>query len=275
MRFVDLTSPIHTKSTAPTKVKISRINHSRGAKLLALETIIAERGAVNKLKNIILYILGIRKLRLKDFPDKKGLAWENIVTMTHRGTHMDAPYHFGPEYENTKAKTIDQIPLEWCYGDGVILDFAHKKPGELIAKEDIFVALANIDYSIKPFDIVFIRTGCDRFWDQAEYMTEYPGLDQEALRYLLEKGVKIIGVDSYSLDRPSFSMAKDYFKNGRNKNYLWPTHFLGREMEYCHIEQIANLDKVGRPTGFKVCCFPMLIEDGSAGWTRVVAILDA
>jgi kynurenine formamidase len=41
-------------------------------------------------------------------------------------------------------------PLEWFYGDGVILDFRHKNPRELIAVKDLKEALKEISYKIKP-----------------------------------------------------------------------------------------------------------------------------
>jgi kynurenine formamidase len=37
---------------------------------------------------------------------------------------------------------------------------------------------------------------------------------------------------------------------------------------------LANLDQLPRPFGFKVACFPVKLTGGSAGWSRVVAILE-
>ncbi|MDP2906516.1 MAG: DNA polymerase/3'-5' exonuclease PolX, partial [Nanoarchaeota archaeon] len=62
---------------------------------------------------------------------------EKIVLSTHSGTHLDAPWHYAPVSEGKKAKTIDQIPLEWCYGNGVVLDFRRKKDGALITVKDL------------------------------------------------------------------------------------------------------------------------------------------
>jgi kynurenine formamidase len=50
---------------------------------------------------------------------------------------------------------------------------------------------------------------------------------------------------------------------------------VGRKKEYCHIEKMANLDKVPtKPFGFKVPCFPAKISKAGAGWCRAVAILE-
>jgi hypothetical protein len=40
------------------------------------------------------------------------------------------------------------------------------------------------------------------------------------------------------------------------------------------MEKLANLSAIGRPFGFKVCCFPVKIKGASAGWTRPVAIVE-
>ena len=71
------------------------------------------------------------------FPDQLGLANEKILLDSHAGTHMDAPWHFGPLCESRAAKTIDQIPLEWCFGPASVLDVRHKKAGETITPEDL------------------------------------------------------------------------------------------------------------------------------------------
>ena len=54
----------------------------------------------------------------------------------HTGTHVDAPYHYGPTSEGLPARTIDQVPLEWCLAPGVVLDVRHKAAGEFITPAD-------------------------------------------------------------------------------------------------------------------------------------------
>jgi cyclase len=55
---------------------------------------------------------------------------------------------------------------------------------------------------------------------------------------------------------------------------VWTAHKAGIKKEYCHIEKLANLDRLPEPYGFKVACFPVKLTGGSAGWSRVVAIFD-
>ena len=73
-----------------------------------------------------------------------GLGWANdYVTLgTHVGTHIDARWHYHPKSEGKKAKTIDEVPAEWFYGDGVVIDMRHKKSGGLITVSDLEESLS-------------------------------------------------------------------------------------------------------------------------------------
>ena len=54
-----------------------------------------------------------------DLPDGEGWAVEQVSLSTHNGTHLDAPYHFASTMDGGKrAITIDEVPLEWCMGQG-------------------------------------------------------------------------------------------------------------------------------------------------------------
>lgn len=211
-------------------------------------------------------------IRAEEFPEGKYCAAEIVTLGTHNTTHLDAPYHFYPTSEGKPAKTIDQIPLEWCYGDGVVLDFHHQKKGYGIRAADIEEALAKIKYAVKPLDIVLIRTDTDKHYHEVGYEYMHPGMTREATISLIDRGVKVMGIDAWGWDRPFDDMVAE-FKAG-NKKQLWESHYLGKEREYCHIERLANLDQIPRPYGFKVSVFPIKIEGASAGWVRAVAILE-
>jgi kynurenine formamidase len=215
---------------------------------------------------------GMYGLKPEEFPDGKYCATEVVTLGTHNTTHLDAPYHFGALSEGKPAKTIDQIPLEWCYGDGVVLDFHHKKKGEGITAKDVQEELQRIGYKIKPFDIVLIRTDIYKRYDEPGYEEMHPGMTREGTFWILNQGVKVTGTDAWGWDRPIEIMAQE-LKAGK-KDSFWEAHFLGKEKEYCHIERMANLDKIPKPFGFKVAAFPIKIEKGSAGWVRAVAILE-
>jgi kynurenine formamidase len=215
-------------------------------------------------------LLGVRP---DDLVWSNGLGWavEDIQAITHTGTHVDAPYHYGPQSEGKRARTIDRVPLEWCLAPGVVLDVRHKKAGEFITIADLQTALASISYQLRPLDIVLLQTGCDKRLGSPDYFGQ-PGLGREGVLWLVEQGVKVIGIDAYTLDRPFASMAADYQRTGDGR-YIWPAHFAGIEREYCQIEKLANLDQLPRPHGFVVSCLPVKIQGASAGWCRAVALV--
>lgn len=74
----------------------------------------------------------------------QGWAVEEIQAITHTGTHVDATYHYGAVSEGRPARTIDQVPLEWCFAPGVVLDVRHKQAGEFLAVADLEGALQRI-----------------------------------------------------------------------------------------------------------------------------------
>jgi kynurenine formamidase len=208
-----------------------------------------------------------------ELPDGLGWAAEHINLTTHAGTHMDAPYHYHPTMDRGKpAMTIDEVPLEWFFGDGVLLDFRHKGDGEKITAEDVEKELRRIAYEIKPMDIVLIRTGADSAWGTREYLTKGAGMTRESTLYLTDKGVRVTGIDAWSWDRPMMYMEQEYKATG-NAKVIWEAHFAGIEVGYCHMEKLTNLSAIGRPYGFTVCCFPVKIKRASAGWARPVAIV--
>ena len=69
-------------------------------------------------------------LKKTDLPGEEGWAMETITVSTHNGTHMDAPYHYHSTMNNgQRAITIDEVPLEWCFSDGVKFDLRSYEDG--------------------------------------------------------------------------------------------------------------------------------------------------
>jgi kynurenine formamidase len=256
LRYIDLSIAIeHDLPSDPEilRPKIKYMDHKAGAKEMTE-----------------IFFHGLQREQLP-----KGLGWaaEFLTLTTHSGTHLDAPYHYHPFMSNgERSLTIDEVPLEWCDSDGVVLDFSHKADGERITSEDVQRELDRIEYRIKPMDIVLIRTGADSAWGQPEYLVKGAGMTRESTLYILEKGVKVVGIDAWSWDRPLPFLAKEFQQNG-DPSIIWEAHFAGIEMGYCHLEKLANLSEIGRPHGFRVCCFPVKVKGASAGWARPVAIV--
>jgi kynurenine formamidase len=205
------------------------------------------------------------------YSDGHGWAIENLTVGSHTATHIDAPYHYGATSEGKPARRIDEVPLEWCFGPGVVLDMRHRKPGEVISIADLQQKLREIRYTLRPNDIVLVHTGAAQRWGTPEYFRQ-PGLDRESTLWLVNQGIHMIGIDAWTLDR-EFAAQIDDFKRTGDGRHIWPAHFAGITKEYCQIEKLANLERLPRPHGFFVSCFPVKIKGGSAGWCRAVALV--
>jgi kynurenine formamidase len=212
-------------------------------------------------------------LQPEDLPDGEAWAIEKIELITHNGTHLDAPYHFASTMNRgERAITIDEVPLDWCFRPGVKLDFRGFDDGYVVQAADVAAELARIGHTLSPFEIVVINTRAGLRYGQDDYLTAGCGMGLEATLYLLERGVRLTGTDAWSWDAP-FSHTADRYAETGNAGLIWEGHKAGREIGYCHLEKLHNLE-VLPPTGFTVSCFPVKIRAASAGWTRAVAILD-
>jgi len=251
MKIIDLSVPLEISDSEPQKIEI--IHHSH-------------RESVASMANMF-------GCKADDLPDGLGWAVDTLTLSTHAGTHVDAPWHYAPVSEGKRARTIDQMPLDWFYGDGVVVDMRHKTKGSVIEIKDLESALKKIGADLKPGNIVLIQTGTDQYWGKPEYFDSGCGMSKKSTLWLIEQGIRVMGTDAWGWDRPFWAIKEAFEKTGE-KDSLWGAHFAGIEKEYCHIEKLANLDKLPAPSGFKVACFPVKITGASAGWARVVAIIE-
>ncbi|MGW6796726.1 cyclase family protein [Streptomyces chartreusis] len=208
-----------------------------------------------------------------DLPDGEGWAMERVSMTTHSGTHLDAPYHYASTMNNgERAITIDEVPLEWCFQPGVKLDLRHLPDGHVVTPEDIDAALAAIGHTLAPLEIVLINTRAGSRYGEPDYVQSGCGMGREATLHLLEQGVRVTGTDAWSWDAPFAHTARRFGESG-DGSIIWEGHKAGRQIGYCHIEKLGNLEQLP-PSGFLVACFPVKVHAASAGWTRAVAIFD-
>ena len=209
----------------------------------------------------------------EQIPDAEGWAIEHVQLTTHAGTHLDAPWHFASTMDGGKrAITIDEVPLEWCFQPGVKLDFRHFEDGYVATAADVEKELGRIGHTLKPLDIVVVNTSAGARYGSDDYLPTGCGMGREATLYLTSRGVRITGTDAWSWDAPFVHTAKK-FAETHDPAIVWEGHKASREIGYCHMEKLSNLDQLPT-TGFMVSCFPVKIKGASAGWTRAVAIIE-
>jgi arylformamidase len=167
---------------------------------------------------------------------KDGYNDHFISIGTHVGTHIDAPLHM-----LEGGLSLDKLPIEQFVGNGRVVEVTGKT----------FDAVKQA--GILAGDIVLFCTGMsDKYHDPA-YFEDYPAMTEEVARYLVEAKVKMVGVDTCSVDN------QDGF----------PIHKILLAGNVLIIENLTNLNQL---TGkdFKVYALPLNLQiDGSPA--RVIA----
>jgi kynurenine formamidase len=203
--------------------------------------------------------------------DGEGWAVEEFRRLgTHNSTHVDAPWHYNSRIRGEPAQTIDELPLEWFFSRGVVVDATAKADGEQVDVADFDAGLDAAGHGLEPLDIVLVRTGRDEFYGAPDYIARGPAVTADATRWLFERGVRVMGIDAWGWDGPLHFQAEAARAADRS-GVFWAAH--QADLPYSQIERLFNLAALP-PTGFQVACFPLKIVGASAAPARVVAILD-
>jgi kynurenine formamidase len=252
VRIIDLSAPIAPsppEAPALLRTDILYADHEAGAAQIA-------------------QMFGVGRELLRD---GEGWALEVFTQFgTHNSTHVDAPYHYNSTVAGAPAQRIDELPLDWFFRPGVVLDFHSRADGETIEVADLEASLGAAGHRLAERDIVLLRTGCDAFYGDPDYMARGPGVSADATRWLYERGVRVMGIDAWGWDRPLHLQATEALAQGR-EGIFWAAHQV--DLAYSQIERLMGLDRLPS-TGFTVACFPLRLVGGSAAPARVVAILD-
>ncbi len=251
MRLVDLSAPIEPSPPElpePLRTEIVFHDHAHGA---------AEIEA--------LFGLPARLLR-----DREGWATDEFTRLgTHNTTHVDAPWHYNSTIGGEPAPSIEELPLDWFYGDGVMLDASAKGDGDPVDVPDFEAELERIGHVFGERDIVLLRTGRDEFYDRPEYLALGPRVTAEATCWLYERGVRVMGIDAWGWDGPLHLQAEEARRRDE-PGVFWAAH--QADLVYAQIERLVNLASLP-PSGFTVACFPLKLVGGSAAPARVVGIV--
>lgn len=110
---------------------------------------------------------------------------DHIISMgTHAGTHIDAPMHM---IEN--GKSLNQLDMSKFIGRGVYVDCSNGIELDGLLKANI-----------KPGDIVLLNTGMSDHFFESVYYDNYLVMSEEVANYLIEREIKMVGLDTGSAD---------------------------------------------------------------------------
>ena len=249
VRLVDLSRPVGPTPSEPNPPRLRTMSHEDGAELWE-------------------HLFGIPPGAL---PTGLGFAGEVAELSTHAGTHVDAPWHYAPTSEGEPAQRIDEVPLSRFVGPAVVLDVSDLPTGYLVSPGDVEERLRNIGHDLSPGEILLFRTGADEAWGTEGYFGYGCGLGREAVLHLVERGVRLMGTDAWSLDRP-YPVIGAEWREKRDPSLLWPAHYAGAERAYCHLEKLTNLAALPA-VGATLLCMPIKVEGGSGAWVRAVGLV--
>lgn len=179
---------------------------------------------------------------------RDGYSVESYYSVTHSGTHIDAPYHMIED-----GRTVDNIPLNQIIGDGYCI--RPKINGTEITKR-MLMDVWKPEYDGK---IILIHTG----WDKKrsftrEFQFQFPGLSTDTVDFLLEHRPAVIGIDTLGIEPYDHS---DF-----------PVHKALLKHDMVFIEDLANLDQLENGKKYLVVALPLKIAGGSGSMARVVAL---
>ena len=190
--------------------------------------------------------------RQPHFEKKMKLEQGDIANVTymkmgvHTGTHVDAPCHFLKE-----GNAVEHLSLEMLIGDAVVIEALDV---DLITKE--VLEKANIPANTLR---LLVKTRNSEHWtkESTEFDPNYVALSADGSKYLVEKGIRLVGVDSLSV---------------APFNDVTPTHeiLLGAEIVIVEGLNLAKI-KVGHYT---LCCLPLKIAGSDGSPARAVLIED-
>ncbi len=177
------------------------------------------------------------------FLDRDGYNNFSLTTVMHAGTHVDSPMHL------TRCRRfISEIPPENFTGRGILLD---------VRGQQIIETRAGYEKNIEEGSVLLLYTGWDRLYGKDEYYADHPCISAELGELIVKKGVRAVGIDCPSPDKPPF-----------------PIHRLLLENNIFILENLTNLDRLLDAWNFEVFAFPLKIDADSSPVRAVARVYD-
>jgi kynurenine formamidase len=183
-----------------------------------------------------------------------GFEAHNWLLSEHTGTHTDAIFEYDPA-----GSTLDTMPLEYYYGSAIALDLSAVRHPDFITADVLVAAEEASTQEIQRGDIVLLHTGHgERTYPSEEFVTTYAGLSEDGARWLAERGVVNIGIDTLSIDHTD--------------DDTYSGHRICADFQIVNTENLTNLDQL-LDQRFQYFGLPLRLRAGTGSPIRAVAVL--
>lgn len=112
----------------------------------------------------------------------------NLAMSCHSGTHVDAPLHFVKG-----GQSVENIPLDLLVGKVFVLDLSQSRE----------ITLADLEkfWPQEKVDRVLFKTPNSKIWKTGPetFVEEFCALREKETRWLLKKGIRLVGIDYLSI----------------------------------------------------------------------------
>jgi arylformamidase len=173
--------------------------------------------------------------------DKTHIVRLTAIEMgSHTGTHMDAPFHM-----IDGGKRLNDFPLDTLIGKVTVFEIAS-------ARSIGRAQLERFDWT--GVERVLLKTENSSHWNDGRFYEEFVYLEPDGAEFLVERGVRLVGIDYLSIDK---------FQSESH-----PSHFVLFKKNILIIEGL-NLNAV--PQGnYTIFALPLNLQDADGAPTRVV-----
>ena len=135
-------------------------------------------------------------------------------------------------------------------------------------RREVEAELERIGHTLTPLEIVLVNTSAGaRIWPARTMSPRAAAWGARRRCTCSSAACGVTGTDGWSWDAPFVHTTEKYLAETMTPSLIWEGHKAGREIGYCHIEKLHNLEALPA-NGFTVSCFPVKVRGGSAGWTR-------
>lgn len=176
---------------------------------------------------------------------------QTVSMAVQSGTYLETAAHM-----DQSRMPIDQLPLERCYMIDAVALWLPRGPNESVSADDLTAALTTSELTLRADDALLIGTGWDKQWHAPNYVTDPPYFLADAIDWVLDHQVALLGADTPRYDSP------------HDPQNFFPKFF---QSEILLLAPLVNMDQVQTGRG-KLTALPLKIQDACASPVRALWI---